>query len=1295
MSRILRVAILIFSVVISMHAQQEVENRGVDRFAATVSDLRGVCVVRDKANAKSRRLKLGDGLQAEQLLQCEAKGSLKIRFRSSGAEKEIKAVDPLWYQVPNVPSSLPKETGPRLAGRRKGDDLPTTAATSGESVTAQQSVAADRARAAKTGNRGEPDVADLYWEKRQKYFLIVAAGKTAGVANDLAFTKVDAQRVGAALTAAGYEKLEILQDEQATRENFISALGKVSSKPKTAVVVIYYSGHASTDLEKTDLWLQLYGQKQFGKYYGLSLSDIVKAARGGSYKGDLSIILDSCYSGQGAETTGLSLKEAKDTTILASSADYQPSYSMPLPNGGEMSAFTYFLLEGLGPAWDQVDGDHDGIMFFNELQAYIGTKLLEKVRDRGVPQLMEPQLFGQSSKNWMAYDHRHALNLTTQPRIALRILRSLEVQDPEVAMKELGKTIPSNADAYVKALQAIKEEEFDDAERFLKTAEAEDRVSDAQVFWAQAIVKERTNDSAGARVLYEKALAATSTANIELMAATATANINVGNLIRGKYLFSGILDIQIEGGDFNEVILGSLFVMAVFEVMEGNQPQAELYIRRLRAVGAKVQADNLGEGSEEIINILADIVANKRVSARRRVEALRSSLATKYANNFGMLRQYNDLLNVLLGPTEKKIAPRPLKDKLREWSGFLNDHDANGLLSLLQQFRTSSWESTAVSDSLRSPEVSALLVQTVDFANRHKSEKQKGTITTAKGPVEIELPGSERESALESASLLGTTGDLYAERKDVAEAEKLYKQVMSLADEEKLETKIAVEAFFKLADLYENDGRFIDAETLYKDRLTKPIESLGEQNLYIFGLHKRLGDLYANWNRPKDAERSYRNLLRMTESGPVDMWDILGREALAKFLANHNRYEEASSLFEQVIASLEPRQKTAPWLAEESLRDDYFQLGRSYYGLGRFELAENNFKKAFGAESNKEEPDLNKQSATLVWQWFTANQLKKHNESARFYQELIRLIQADLARTQPNEFLGATLRDMVRWFRDSNEFSKADELLRLALTLEKKAHGPESLETGRVWESLGNLDFARGQYRNAIASFKSAQTIYEKVTPPSMADLSYVLYRTGLANYNQLEFEQARLQLIRSTTLLDQHPEAADPENYSRYQLAVVERRLAHFEEAKKILQPMIDESQSADPSDVLDALLELTTIARSQGALQEANQWWTRAQTASEKIDPKELRENWSLFHYQKAMMAFVNGKISEASPLMEAAVAIGENDTGSDQPLFIQYLDDYALILRRRGKDKDAVLIEQRAKQLRDQITREKKED
>jgi hypothetical protein len=1289
---------------LSVNAQRENDNRGADRFAATVSEIQGVCQVKDKGDTKSRRLKLGDGLKADQEVQCDPKAILRIRFRNNGVEKQISpaskqtgSLELAWHRIPNVTGTLPKEDGPTApGGRRKGDDLPTKATTPVPSTRPQNVSATERERARQRGRTADPDVADLYWKKKQKYFLIVAAGKTAGVSNNLAFTRVDAQRVSSALTAAGYEKLEVLEDEQATRENFISALGKISSKPKTSQVIIYYSGHASTDLNKTDLWLQLYGQRQFGSYQGLSLSDIVKAARDGAYAGDLSIILDSCYSGGGAETTELSLKEAKDTTIFASSADYQSSYSMPLPNGGEMSAFTYFMIQGLGPAWDEVDGDHDGMMFYSELQAYIGTKLLEKMRDRGVPRIMEPQLFRQPSRSWLAYDARHALNLNSQARNQLRLRLSLEVQDPEATLKQLDQTIPANADAYARALHAIKAERFDEAERLLETAETEDRVSDAVVFWARAIVKERTEDSLGARIWYEKALAATSITNIELMFAAAFANANVGNLIRCKDLLNGILAASAEGGDSNEAVLGSLIMMTIFDYLEGNQPQAELYIRRLQAVGARVLDDKLGEDSNQIVDILADMVANKRVSATRRLEALRSSLSTKESSEQSDWKKLDEMFNLFLGLTEKKTAPATLpKDKLRDWSRFLNNHDSNSLVSLLQELRTSASESTAVSDLLRSPEVNALLVQTVDFARRHKSEKQKTTLTTAKGPVEIEIPGSERESTLESASLLEAAGDIYvlrAERKDVPDAEKLYKQVMSLADQEKLGPKVAFDALFKLASLYENAGRFIDTEALYTDCLAKLNESLGEQNLYTYALYKRLGDLYANWNRPEDAERWYRSLLRLSQSQPIGMWDTLSRETLAQFLVDHDRYEEAAALFEEVIARYEPRQKSAPWLVGESLWQDYFQLGKSYYKLGRFDVAERSLRKSFATQSSAEDPDSNWQSTILVWQWFTADSLKKHEEAARFYRELIRLVETDLAKPHPNELLGDNLRNLARSFRAIKEFSKADELLHLALALQKKTHGDESIETGRVWEGLGNLDLARGQYRNAIASFKIAQTIYEKSSSPALADLSYVLYRTGVANYSQLEFEQARLQLLRATTLLDQHLEAADPDNYSRHQLAIVERKLGHLEAARKVLQPFLDEAQPADPSRTLFALLELTTISRLQGDTQGANRWWARAQSASEKIDPEELQNDWSNFHYQKAMMALVNGRTGDALHLMAVAIAKGENDTEADQPLFLEYLDDYALILRKQGKEKEAVLVEQRAKEIRDRILREK---
>jgi hypothetical protein len=73
------------------YAQQEVGNRDSDRFAVTVLEVKGKCVVWD-GKAMKKNLRVNDKLQAEQKMQCE--GSARIRFSNSGAEKEIKTNAP-------------------------------------------------------------------------------------------------------------------------------------------------------------------------------------------------------------------------------------------------------------------------------------------------------------------------------------------------------------------------------------------------------------------------------------------------------------------------------------------------------------------------------------------------------------------------------------------------------------------------------------------------------------------------------------------------------------------------------------------------------------------------------------------------------------------------------------------------------------------------------------------------------------------------------------------------------------------------------------------------------------------------------------------------------------------------------------------------------------------------------------------------------------------------------------------------------------------------------------------------
>src|SRR6266403_5060295 len=105
MSQILRHTILILFVLSIAQAQQKSEIREADRFAASVRELKGVCLVRDNKAAKPRELKSEEKLQAGQEIKCGVGAYLKIQFRSSGADKIITAAtNPDWFIILNVPA---------------------------------------------------------------------------------------------------------------------------------------------------------------------------------------------------------------------------------------------------------------------------------------------------------------------------------------------------------------------------------------------------------------------------------------------------------------------------------------------------------------------------------------------------------------------------------------------------------------------------------------------------------------------------------------------------------------------------------------------------------------------------------------------------------------------------------------------------------------------------------------------------------------------------------------------------------------------------------------------------------------------------------------------------------------------------------------------------------------------------------------------------------------------------------------------------------------------------------------
>ena len=254
-----------------------------------------------------------------------------------------------------------------------------------------------------------------YWSRHKKYFLVIAVNQTDVPKTELPFAQVDGQRVVNALTGLGYQPLDpahpLLTGKDATTSAIMASLDearRVRIMKEDPTLVVYYTGHGAVGSK--DLWLQTASQVKVGDGQGIAVSNLVVQVRQTAdgkkaFEGELVLILDACYSGQGTVSQGLTLGEAgKRTTILTSSTNIQESFSLNPPVvSDQMSAFTYTFLQTLGPEWAQADGDHDGMLRWEELKRYV-AKQLRQFKERGaLAQLMRPSMASIDSEGFLGY----------------------------------------------------------------------------------------------------------------------------------------------------------------------------------------------------------------------------------------------------------------------------------------------------------------------------------------------------------------------------------------------------------------------------------------------------------------------------------------------------------------------------------------------------------------------------------------------------------------------------------------------------------------------------------------------------------------------------------------------------------------------------------------------------------------------------------------------------------------------------------------------------------------------------
>lgn len=409
-------------------------------------------------------------------------------------------------------------------------------------------------------------------------------------------------------------------------------------------------------------------------------------------------------------------------------------------------------------------------------------------------------------------------------------------------------------------------------------------------------------------------------------------------------------------------------------------------------------------------------------------------------------------------------------------------------------------------------------------------------------------------TARETGSLITMLGDTYKAEGKIQEAEAKFRKAIEIfaaakADDDELSLRLA------LAALYEDQGRFADADEQIKPALAIADRVFGAKSTQAAKVLERQGILYCSWGKVTEGEAKLKKALVVLEKDPNNpeqmfCWmglssaaqsrgdlaeaenamkqafafaekstNILPEDAstvdnaMADVLIARNKYVEAEAVLNK---SLQTAQKVA---AESPLvADAYASLAKLNLSQGKYKEAEDYIMKAlimrrnlFGDINRLVARDLRR--GALIY-----DDQKLFTKSAPCYDLSLQI----LNKVAPeNDF--DKIRLLECWGLSENaqaKYSDAEKRMLQAAAMAEVVFGKDSRESLSYVELLGKNDFDAGKYEQAETRLLQVLTKLEKLDGPTSPSLGSVLTHL-LHTYNEMgnatmaQEIQARLDKIK------------------------------------------------------------------------------------------------------------------------------------------------------------------------------------
>ena len=207
-----------------------------------------------------------------------------------------------------------------------------------------------------------------------------------------------------------------------------------------------------------------------------------------------------------------------------------------------------------------------------------------------------------------------------------------------------------------------------------------------------------------------------------------------------------------------------------------------------------------------------------------------------------------------------------------------------------------------------------------------------------------------------SATILNNLGALYAAEGRYADAEVLYRRALDIRVKKfgQLHPLVAV-SLSNLALLYKDQGKWSDAETMYRNAMTIYLKTLGQENPRVAVVLNNMATMYIEEGKFADAERLLKGAVAINEKAYGPNHPLVARDLnnLAEVYEEEGKPADAEPLYQRSLA-----------MTEKALGPNHPEVAGVLIGLasvnedeGKYAQAEPLFKRALTIYESSLGPD--------------------------------------------------------------------------------------------------------------------------------------------------------------------------------------------------------------------------------------------------------------------------------------------------------------------------------------------------